>query len=73
MNILDEQIPGEQRQLLKSWRCPVRHIGYDMARKDMQDDEIITLLLSMRSRPFLRLILAFTNTSSAINATASSG
>ena len=48
MNILDEQIPNEQRQLLKSWRYSVRHIGYDIGRKGMQDDEIIPLLRRLR-------------------------
>ena len=59
MNILDEQIPGEQRQLLKSWRFSVRHIGYDIGRKGMQDDEIIPLLRSLRQPTFFTLDFGF--------------
>ncbi len=33
MNILDEQILENQRQLLRSWRIPVRQIGYDIGRR----------------------------------------
>lgn len=44
MNILDENIAQEQREFLKRWRIPVRHIGYDLGRASMKDDEIIPLL-----------------------------
>jgi hypothetical protein len=37
MNILDEQILETQRQLLRSWRIPVRQIGYDIGRKGLKD------------------------------------
>ncbi|MBI5566003.1 MAG: hypothetical protein HY870_14000 [Chloroflexi bacterium] len=59
MNLLDEQIPGAQRQLLKSWRCPVRHIGYDLGRKGLQDDEIIPMLLRLRQPTFFTLDFGF--------------
>ena len=59
MNILDEQIPGEQRQLLKSWRCSVRHIGHDIGRKGMQDDEIIPLLRRLLQPTFFTLDFGF--------------
>ncbi|CAG0935382.1 hypothetical protein TFLX_04219 [Thermoflexales bacterium] len=59
MNILDEQIPNEQRQLLKSWRYSVRHIGYDIGRKGMQDDEIIPLLRRLRQPTFFTLDFGF--------------
>jgi len=59
VNILDEQIPGEQRLLLKSWRIPVRHIGYDVGRKGLQDDEIIPLLHRLRRPTFFTLDLGF--------------
>jgi hypothetical protein len=52
MNILDENIPAMQRQILRSWRVPVRHIGNDTGRKGMTDEEIIPFLLAMR-RPTL--------------------
>ena len=40
MNLLDENIDEEQRALLQKWRIPFHHIGYDDARKGIQDDEI---------------------------------
>lgn len=48
MNILDENILNDQRQLLRSWGIPVRQIGYDVGRQGMQDDEIIPLLHQLR-------------------------
>jgi hypothetical protein len=30
MIILDENIPEDQRQLLRSWRVPVRQIGFEV-------------------------------------------
>jgi len=44
MNILDENILNDQRQLLKMWRITSRQIGDDTGRKGMQDEEIIPLL-----------------------------
>ncbi len=52
MNILDENIPRNQRELLISWRVPIRQIGYDAGRKGIQDDEIIPLLHQLRRPTF---------------------
>lgn len=52
MNILDENIPRNQRELLKSWRVSIRQIGYDAGRKGIQDDEIIPLLHQLRRPTF---------------------
>ena len=52
MNVLDENILESQRQLLRSWRIPVRQIGHEIGRKGLQDEEIIPLLLTLR-RPTL--------------------
>lgn len=52
MNILDENILEDQRQLLRNWRVPLRQIGYEAGWKGMQDEEIISFLLSLR-RPTL--------------------
>lgn len=52
MNILDENIPRNQRELLSGWRIPVRQIGYDIGRKGIQDDEIIPLLHQQRRSTF---------------------
>jgi len=35
VNILDENIPSSQRQLLLGWRIPVHQIGHDVGRKGM--------------------------------------
>jgi hypothetical protein len=52
VNLLDENILESQRQLLRSWRIPMRQIGHDQGRKGMADEEIIPLLLSL-PRPTL--------------------
>ena len=44
MNLLDENIPEHQRQLLRSWRIPVRQIGLDVGHKGLSDDAILVLL-----------------------------
>ncbi len=55
MNILDENIPSDQRQLIQKWRIPIHQIGFDAGRKGMLDDEIIPLLhLSQRPTFFTR-------------------
>lgn len=59
MNILDEQILENQRQLLRSWRIPVRQIGYDIGRKGLKDNEIIPLLLQFRKPTFFTLDFDF--------------
>ncbi len=59
MNILDEQILENQRQLLRSWRVPVRQIGYDVGRKGLKDKEIIPLLLELRKPTFFTLDFDF--------------
>ena len=52
MNLLDENIPKSQRQLLETWRQRVYQIGVNVGRRGMQDDEIIPLLLRVRRPTF---------------------
>lgn len=52
MNILDENIPKNQRQLLESWRVHIRQIGFNIGRRGMQDEEIIPFLLQSRNATF---------------------
>lgn len=59
MNILDENIIESQRQLLRSWRIPIRQIGHDTGRKGMKDAEIIPFLLQLRRPTFFTLDLGF--------------
>jgi hypothetical protein len=44
MNLLDENISDDQRQLLRSWGVITRQIGQDIGRKGLLDDAIIPLL-----------------------------
>lgn len=59
MNVLDESISPYQRQLLRTWHVPVRHIGYDLGRKGMKDDEIIPFLLGLDRPSFFTLDFDF--------------
>lgn len=52
MNILDENIPKSQRELLTGWRIKVKQIGVNIGRKGMLDEEIIPLLQSLRYPTF---------------------
>ncbi len=52
MNILDENIPKNQRQLLESWRTRVQQVGFNVGRRGMQDDEIIPFLQQLRRPTF---------------------
>ncbi|MBI5293788.1 MAG: hypothetical protein HY872_18080 [Chloroflexi bacterium] len=53
MNILDENIPKNQRQLLEGWGIPIRQIGFNVGRRGLQDDEIIPFLRRQRRPTFL--------------------
>ncbi len=57
MNILDENIPKNQRQLLESWRIRIRQIGFNIGQRGMQDAEIIPY----RTRNASRLARTVTN------------
>jgi hypothetical protein len=52
MNILDENIPKNQRQLLESWRISIRQIGVNAGNAGMKDKEIIALLQQNRRSTF---------------------
>jgi hypothetical protein len=52
VNVLDENIPKNQRQLLESWRIRVRQIGFNVGRRGMQDDEITPFLQQLRRPTF---------------------
>ena len=59
MNLLDENIIASQRELVNSWRIPVRQIGHDFAEKGLQDDQIIPLLHRHRRTTFFTRDLGF--------------
>jgi hypothetical protein len=52
VNILDENIPRPQRELLEGWRIPVKQIGFNVGRRGMQDEEIIPFLVKQRRPTF---------------------
>ena len=52
MNILDENIPNEQRVLLAKWHMPFRQIGLETGRNGMKDTEIIPFLQTLRHPTF---------------------
>jgi EAL domain-containing protein (putative c-di-GMP-specific phosphodiesterase class I) len=60
MNILDENIPEDQRQLLRGWRIPARQIGHEVGRSGMQDGESIPLLHQWKARHSSLAISDFT-------------
>ena len=59
MNVLDENILESQRQLLRSWRIPVRQIGVELGRKGMGDEQILPFLLTLSNPTFFTRDLGF--------------
>ncbi len=49
MNLLDENIPLEQRDLLRAWGVHCRVIGQEVAPLSIGDDNIIVLLHHLKS------------------------
>ena len=52
MNILDENVPKPQRELLEARGIVVRQVGVNIGRAGLLDEEIITLLHSLRRPTF---------------------
>jgi hypothetical protein len=52
VNLLDENIPASQRQLLENWRIRPRQIGFNIGRRGLQDAEIIVFLQQLRRPTF---------------------
>ena len=59
MNILDENVPEDQRSLLQTWGIPIRQIGFDVGRKGMKDEAIIPFLHELRDTTFFTRDLGF--------------
>lgn len=55
MNLLDENVPLRQRQVLSGWRIRFREIGQEIGRLGIQDSEIISLLHRLKSVTFFTL------------------
>ena len=52
MNVLDENIVFEQREILRRWRIPFRQIGYELTRQGIKDPQVIPLLLRLKQPTF---------------------
>lgn len=50
MIVLDENFIEDERERLRAWHIPARHIGYDIGRKGIGDEEIIPFLQTL-TRP----------------------
>lgn len=50
MIVLDENVPENQRQLLRAWKIRLRQIGVELGRKGISDERILPLLCRL-SRP----------------------
>jgi hypothetical protein len=59
MNVLDEHVPAEQREILRSRHIPVRQIGHDLGHAAMQDAQIIPLLRRLSYPTFFTLDFGF--------------
>jgi predicted nuclease of predicted toxin-antitoxin system len=55
VNLVDENVPAEQREFLRSWRITVRQIGRDLGWSGMDDEQIIPLLHTVRRPTFFTL------------------
>ncbi|MBI1815357.1 MAG: hypothetical protein HYR72_10295 [Deltaproteobacteria bacterium] len=62
MIVLDENIPENQRQLLRSWRVRVQQIGHDLGHQGLADDAIVSLLRRLGSATFFTRDLRFCQT-----------
>lgn len=61
MNLLDENIVERQHEFLREWGVIVRHIGHDIVRQGVKDEEIIPFLHALRYTTFFTLDLDFYN------------
>jgi hypothetical protein len=71
MIVLDENIPEDQRLLLRSWRVRAYQVGRDVGRAGFKDEQqIIPLLLKLRRPTFFTRDLDFLTRSSVTPGTA---
>ena len=53
MNLLDENFPDDQRELLRKFGVAVRQVGREAGHRGMSDEEIFPLLHRFRGVTFL--------------------
>lgn len=59
MNVLDENIPDSQRQLLRSWGIRIHQVGNEVGYQGIKDEYIIPLLHQSRAVTFFTRDLGF--------------
>ena len=59
MNVLDENVPEDQRAILGAKRVRVRQIGLDLGRAAMKDEDLIRLLHRLDRPTFFTLDFDF--------------
>lgn len=69
MNLLDENVPADQRSQLVTWGIPIHQIGIGVGRKGMKDDEIIPFLHTLRDTTFFTRDLDSLNAACVISDT----
>jgi hypothetical protein len=52
MNLLDENVRGDQRELLRKWRIAIRQVGKEFSRTGIQDPDLIPLLHHLKRPTF---------------------
>jgi hypothetical protein len=52
VNLLDENIRDDQRDLLKRWRIPFRQVGKEISRSGIKDENLIPLLHRLKRVTF---------------------
>ena len=55
MIVLDQNYPKDQREILRSWRIPIRQIGFEIGRAGMKDDELVPFLIQLSLPAFFTL------------------
>ncbi len=49
MNLLDENVRDDQRDLLRQWRIPFRQVGREISRFGIQDEDLIPVLCRLKN------------------------
>lgn len=70
MNILDENIPKPQRELLEGWGVKVKQIGVNVGHKGILDDETSRFCIACAALPSSPATKIFTRANSATPNTA---
>jgi len=53
LNVLDENVPRDQADLLRAWGVSFRSLSRDLGHQGIQDDDVLPLLLRLKRPTFL--------------------